>query len=150
VKVYQGLAELVGAIGDELGPSRWLEVDQTRIDTFAAATGDHQWIHVDPERAASGPFGATIAHGFLTLSLLPVLLNELYRVEGVTMALNYGLGKVRFVAPVPVGSRIRLTSRIASVEKLEGAAQAIFESVFEIDGSSRPAAVVASVVRYVA
>ena len=149
MKVYDGVAGFANAEGDVLGTSDWLEIDQARIDTFADATGDHQWIHVDAARAAEGPFGATIAHGFLTLSLLPPLLNELYRVDNVRMAVNYGLDKVRFMAPVRVGSKIRLTARVLSVTPLEGAVQATFESTFEIDGSDKPAAVVHSIVRYI-
>lgn len=150
VKVYDGIAELAQAEGDVLGTSDWLQVDQQRIDRFADATGDHQWIHVDAGRAAEGPFGATIAHGFLTLSLLPPLLHQLYRVDGVRMAVNYGLDRVRFMAPVRVGSKIRLSARVLAVTPLDGAVQATFESTFEIDGSEKPAAVVHSIVRYVA
>ncbi|KRB80447.1 dehydratase [Nocardioides sp. Root190] len=150
MKVYDGVAGFANATGDVLGTSDWLEVDQARIDQFADATGDHQWIHVDPERSKDGPFGATIAHGFLTLSLLPPLLNQLYRVDNVRMAVNYGLDKVRFMAPVRVGSKIRLTATVLSVTPLDGAVQAIFESTFEIDGSDKPAAVVHSIVRYIA
>ena len=150
VKVYDGIAELAQAEGDVLGTSDWLQVDQQRIDRFADATGDHQWIHVDAERAADGPFGATIAHGFLTLSLLPPLLHQLYRVDGVRMAVNSGLDRVRFMAPVRVGSRIRLTARVLAVAPLDGAVQATVESTFEIEGSEKPAAVVHSIVRYVA
>lgn len=150
MKVYDGVTEFAKAEGDVLGTSDWLEIEQARIDRFADATGDHQWIHVDPARAAEGPFGATIAHGFLTLSLLPPLLNQLYRVDNVRMAVNYGLDKVRFMAPVRVGSKIRLSATVLSVTSLEGAVQATFESTFEIDGSEKPAAVVHSIVRYVA
>lgn len=149
MKVYDGIAGFATAEGDVLGTSDWLEIEQVRIDRFADATGDHQWIHVDAERAKDGPFGATIAHGFLTLSLLPPLLNQLYRVDDVRMAVNYGLDKVRFMAPVPVGSRIRLTATVLTVTPLEGAVQATFESTFEIEGSEKPAAVVHSIVRYV-
>jgi acyl dehydratase len=149
MKTYDGLAAFASAEGDVLGTSDWMEIDQERINLFADATGDHQWIHVDVERAAAGPFGTTIAHGLLTLSLLPPLLNQLYRVDNVTMAVNYGLEKVRFVAPVPVGSKIRATARVLTTTALEGAVQAVFETTFEIDGSEKPAAVVQSIVRYV-
>jgi acyl dehydratase len=149
VKIYDGLAEFAEAEGDVLGTSDWMEIDQERIDLFARATGDNQWIHVDVERAAAGPFGSTIAHGFLTLSLLPPLLNQLYRVDNVTMAVNYGLEKVRFVAPVRVGSKIRANAKVLTVTPLDGAVQAVFETTFEIEGSERPAAVVQSIVRYV-
>lgn len=150
MRVFQGLEEFVAAAGEDLGASDWVKVDQERIDTFADATGDHQWIHTDRARAAEGPFGRTIAHGFLTLSLLPVLLNRLYRVEGVTMAINYGLDKVRFVSPVPAGSRVRARSQIASVDPLEGAAQGRFETTLDVEDVERPAAVVTSIVRYLA
>ncbi|WP_183093171.1 MaoC family dehydratase [Nocardioides stalactiti] len=149
MKIYDGLIEFAEAEGDDLGTSEWMEIDQQRIDTFADATGDHQWIHVDPARAAEGPFGATIAHGFLTLSLLPVLINQLYRVDNVTMAVNYGLDKVRFMAPVLVGSKVRASTKVLVVSKLEAAVQATFETTFEIEGADKPAAVVQSIVRYV-
>lgn len=149
MRTFDGLDAIAGAAGTDLGASSWIAIDQERIDRFAEATGDHQWIHVDPARAAVGPFGGTIAHGFLTLAVLPVLLNELYRVEGVRMAINYGLDKVRFLAPVRAGSKVRVSSRIADVERLDGAAQARFESTIELDGSDKPAAVVTSIVRYI-
>jgi acyl dehydratase len=148
VKVYDGLAAFAQAEGDVLGTSDWMVVEQERIDRFAEATGDHQWIHVDAARAKDGPFGATIAHGFLTLSLLPPLLNSLYRVDNVTMAVNYGLDKVRFMAPVRVDSKIRATAKVLTVTPLERAVQAVFETTFEIEGSEKPAAVVHSIVRY--
>lgn len=149
MKVYDGIAGFADAEGDVLGTSDWLQIEQPRIDQFADATGDHQWIHVDAERAKDGPFGATIAHGFLTLSLLPPLLNQLYRVDNVRMAVNYGLDKVRFMAPVRVGCQIRLSAKVLAVTPLDGAVQATFESTFEIEGSEKPAAVVQSIVRYV-
>ena len=149
MRVYDGLAEFARSEGDVLGTSDWMVIEQERIDRFAEATGDHQWIHVDPERAKDGPFGATIAHGFLTLSLLPPLLNSLYRVDNVTMAVNYGLDKVRFMAPVRVDSKVRATAKVLAVTPLDGAVQAVFETTFEIDGSAKPAAVVQSIVRYV-
>jgi acyl dehydratase len=148
MRVYDGLAEFAKAEGDVLGTSDWMVIEQERIDRFAEATGDHQWIHVDPERAKDGPFGATIAHGFLTLSLLPPLLNALYRVDNVTMAVNYGLDKVRFMAPVRVNSKVRATAKVLAVTPMEGAVQAVFETTFELDGSEKPAAVVQSIVRY--
>jgi acyl dehydratase len=149
VKVFQSIEEFAGAAGADLGTSDWVEIGQDRIDRFADATGDHQWIHVNQEAAAGGPFGRTIAHGFLTLSLLPVLLHQLYSVEGVTMAVNYGLGKVRFIAPVPSGSKIRATAKVAEVTRLPGAVQGTLHTTIEIDGSEKPAAVVESIVRYV-
>jgi acyl dehydratase len=150
MRVFASLSEFAAAAGDELGTTDWIEIDQERIDRFAEATGDHQWIHVDPERAASGPFGRTIAHGLLTLSMLPVVMQELYRVDGVSMAVNYGLEKVRFPAPVPVGSKIRGSSRIESTQRLEGAVQGNVVTTIEVDGSDRPACVVHSIVRYYA
>src|SRR5437016_4870765 len=116
-RVFASVDELREAVGEELGPSDWLEIDQKRIDLFADATGDHQWIHVDPEKAAAGPFGTTIAHGYLTLSLLPQMWKTIYRVDGVKLGVNYGLNKVRFPSPVPVGSRVRCTSAVASIEE---------------------------------
>ncbi|MER5538906.1 MaoC family dehydratase [Streptomyces mirabilis] len=148
MKIFNGLAELAGTAGVSLGTSDWVEVDQERIDRFADATGDHQWIHVDAERAAQGPFGGTIAHGLLTLSLLPVFLHRLYRVEGVSMAVNYGLDKVRFPAPVPVGSKLRATSTITESTPLDSAVQLKLSTVIEIEGGAKPACVVDSVVRY--
>ncbi|HSV37521.1 MAG TPA: MaoC family dehydratase, partial [Nocardioidaceae bacterium] len=123
MRVFESLTDFIEAEGESLGTTSWMEVTQEKVDLFADATGDHQWIHVDPAKAAEGPFGGTIAHGLFTLSLLPVFLHELYAVEGISMAVNYGLNKVRFPAPVPVGARVRATSRIDAVEKLEGAAQ---------------------------
>ena len=136
-------------VGDEFGPSSWIVVDQERISAFADATGDHQWIHVDPERAAKGPFGKTIAHGYMTLSLLPRLMQQVYTVKGVKLAINYGLNKVRFPAPVPVGSRVRATSTLGTVDDVgNGAVQATLSTTVEIEGSAKPACVAESVVRY--
>jgi acyl dehydratase len=149
MKVFNGTAELLAADGSDLGTSDWIEIDQGRIDKFAEATGDFQWIHVDPEKAATGPFGTTIAHGYLTVSLVPALLRQLYRVDGVRMSLNYGLGRVRFPAPVPTGSRVRATAKIAEVRRLDGAVQATLETVIELERSSKPACVVESIARYV-
>jgi len=150
MRVFNGLAELVTAEGAELGPSDWVVVDQARIDAFADATGDHQWIHVDPERAVTGPFGTTIAHGLLTLSLLPTFLHQLFRVDGVTMAINYGLDKVRFLTPVPVGSKLRATATVAEVKQLESAVQVKVLTTIDLDGGDKPACVVESIVRYIA
>ncbi len=147
MRAFADLAELRAATGTVLGPSDWITVDQNQIDTFADATGDHQWIHVDPERAAAGPFGATIAHGFLTLSLVPVLLQGLYRVGGVKMAVNYGLNKVRFPAPVPVGSRLRASAEIAEVSDVQGGAQVVMRTTIEREGSEKPVCVAETVVR---
>ena len=150
VTVFADLAELAAAEGAELGPTDWLLVDQARVDQFADATGDHQWIHVDPERAASGPYGGTIAHGLLTLSLLPHFMHDLYRVDGVAMAINYGFNKVRFITPVPTGSRLRAASKLTSVAEVGGGVQATLTTTIEVEGSAKPAAVVESIVRYVA
>jgi acyl dehydratase len=135
-------AEVRAVVGRELGPGDWLPIDQARIDGFADDTDDHQWIHVDPERAATGPFGATIAHGFLTLSLVPALANGVRRFEGTTMAVNYGLEKVRFPAPVPVGSRVRAKLIIAAADELPGGAlQLLTRVTVEVEDVPKPACV---------
>jgi acyl dehydratase len=134
--------------GLELGPGEWREITQERVDQFADATGDHQWIHVDPERAATGPFGSTIAHGFLTLSMLPESTFELMRVEDASAAINYGLNKVRFPAPVPVGSRIRASYRIVDVAEVEGGVQVTTAATVEREGSEKPVCVAETVSRY--
>ncbi|MFF7985819.1 MaoC family dehydratase [Streptomyces sp. NPDC007901] len=145
-----GLDELKKLAGSDLGSSDWIEVTQDRIDTFADATGDHQWIHVDPERAAAGPFGAPIAHGYLTLSLFIPLFTELLDVQGVTTKVNYGLNKVRFPSPVKVGSRIRLVARLAEVEEVAGGVQIVVDGTIEIEGGAKPAAVLQSLSRFYA
>ncbi|MGW7238281.1 MaoC family dehydratase [Streptomyces sp. NPDC054804] len=145
-----GLDELKKLAGSDLGESEWIEVTQDRIDTFADATGDHQWIHVDPERAAEGPFGAPIAHGCLTLSLFIPLFTELLDVRGVTTKVNYGLNKVRFPSPVKAGSRIRLAARLAEVEEVPGGVQIAVEGTIEIEGGTKPAAVLQSLSRFYA
>jgi len=150
MRVFNGIDELTAAVGEELGTSDWLTVDQERINTFADATGDHQWIHVDAEQAAAGPFGAPIAHGFLTLSLLSAFQPQIFRVDGVAMVINYGLNKVRFPAPVRVGSRIRARTRLAAVKPLDGGAQAELTTTIEIENADKPACVAESVTRYVA
>ncbi|MEV5613796.1 MaoC family dehydratase [Streptomyces sp. NPDC052225] len=134
-----------------LGTSDWIEITQERINTFADATGDHQWIHVDPEKAAQGPFGAPIAHGYLTLSLFIPLFTDLLDVQGVTTKVNYGLNKVRFPSPVKAGSRIRLTARLASVEDVAGGGvQIAVQGTIEIEGAQKPAAVLESLSRFYA
>jgi acyl dehydratase len=150
VKVFDGLDELAGARGSQLGPTEWMEISQGRVNTFADATDDHQWIHVDPPKAASGPFGGTIAHGLLTLSLLPHFSHQLYTVKNIAMAVNYGYNKVRFVTPVKVGARLRARAELTSVTRLEGAAQSTMTVTVEIEGSDKPAAVVESIIRYIA
>jgi acyl dehydratase len=150
MRIFNGLDELVGASGEVLGTSDWITVEQERVDGFADATDDHQWIHVDVERAKGGPFGKTIAHGFLTLSLLPVFFQQIYRVDGLRMAVNYGLNKVRFPAPVPVGSKLRATSRLVEVTPLDGATQIVLSTTIEAEGVEKPVCVAESVVRYFA
>ncbi|MFJ4716986.1 MaoC family dehydratase [Streptomyces sp. NPDC088785] len=147
-RVFKDVDELKGAVGEQLGHSDWVEIEQSRIDRFAEATGDHQWIHVDPERAKAGPFGTTIAHGYLTLSLLPLFGPQLIAVEGVKMGVNYGTNKVRFPAPVPVGSRLRATGRITSVDDVAGGVQVSVAFTVERDGGDKPVCVAESVSRY--
>lgn len=147
-RIFASLDELKGAIGEQLGTSDWLEIDQKRIDLFAEATGDHQWIHVDPEKAAGGPFGTTIAHGYLTLSLLPVLVPQLMAVEGVRMGINYGTNKVRFPSPVPVGSRLRATGTVSDVTEVAGGFQLTLTVTVEREGSEKPVCVAESVSRF--
>jgi acyl dehydratase len=141
------LASLKVRVGEELAVGEWLTVDQAMIDKFADATGDHQWIHIDRERAAKGPFGTTIAHGFLTLSLLPKLAESALKVDDVRMGVNYGLNRVRFPAPVPSGSRIRAHLKLLSYDPLDGGAQLVMEVTMERDGSDKPVCVAETVSR---
>jgi acyl dehydratase len=141
MRVFNGVDELRAAVGSELGVSDWVTVDQSQIDMFADATGDHQWIHVDEERAKAGPFGKTIAHGFLTLSLLPVLVGQTYRIEGTKMGVNYGLNRVRFTSPVPVGSKVRGKIELVDVADVANGVQMTTKVTVEIAGSERPALV---------
>jgi acyl dehydratase len=147
-RIFTSVDGLRAAVGEQLGHSDWLEVDQKRIDLFADATGDHQWIHVDRERAASGPFGTTIAHGYLTLSLLPVLVPQVMRVEGVRMGVNYGTGKVRFPAPVPAGSRVRATAAVKAVEDVTDGVQVTVVVTVEREGGDKPVCVAESISRF--
>ncbi|MER5933163.1 MaoC family dehydratase [Streptomyces sp. NPDC002054] len=147
-RIFTSAEELHAGTGALLGPSDWLEVDQKRIDLFADATGDHQWIHVDPERAASGPFGSTIAHGYLTLSLLPSLVPQIMRVEGMRMGINYGTNKVRFPSPVPVGSRLRATAVITEVTEAGGGVQVAATVTVEREDGDKPVCVAETVSRY--
>lgn len=148
MKTFRGREELVGSLGRELGPGEWLEVGQDRIDGFADVTGDHQWIHVDPDRAAAGPYGATVAHGFLTLSLVPLLLDGLRRVEGTRMGLNYGLERVRFPSAVRAGSRVRARSTLVDATDVgEGGVQLVTRVTIEVEGSVKPACVADLVTR---
>lgn len=148
--VFEGLEHLRGAVGTVLGPSEWYEITQRQIDLFAEATGDHQWIHVDPQRAAAGPYGTTIAHGYLTLSLASFLVPQLLEVRGIAMAINYGANRVRFPAPVPVGSRLRARARIEAVDDVAGGVQVTDIVTIELDGNDKPACVVESISRYLA
>lgn len=149
MKVFGNLSEFVAAAGSQLGPTEWMEITQERVNLFADATDDHQWIHVDPERAAAGPFGGAIAHGLLTLSLLPHFMHQLYRVDNVALAVNYGYNKVRFITPVKVGANVRAGAVISKVDELDGAVQATVTVTVEIEGSDKPAAVVESIVRII-
>ena len=146
--VFEQPAALLQAVGQHLGFSDWLEIDQERINLFAEATGDHQWIHVDPERAAAGPFGKTIAHGYLTLSLANLFLPQIMRVDNTSMGVNYGCEKVRFPAPVPVGSRIRGGGEVISAEELKGGVQVVVRMTIEIEGGDRPACVIDTISRF--
>jgi acyl dehydratase len=150
MQTISGIDALPGLVGTTLGTGDWHQVTQEQVNLFADATGDHQWIHVDPEKAAQGPFGGTIAHGYLTLSLIPVLLPGVGRVEGIRMGINYGLNRVRFMAPVRVGSRVRASSTLKEVSEIPGGAQAIFEVTIEIEGVDKPACVAETVVRLMA
>jgi acyl dehydratase len=147
MRTLRGLDELKAAEGDVLGTSGWHEVTQKDVDAFADVTGDHQWIHVDPERARQTPFGGTIAHGYLTLSLGPMLTEQFLRFEGFAFGLNYGLNRVRFPAPLPVGSRVRLTAKLASLEDIPGGAQIVLELTFEREGGDQPVCVAETVAR---
>lgn len=149
MKVFSGLDELAAAQGTQLGPTDWLEISQDRVNLFAEATDDHQWIHVDPEKAAGGPFGGTIAHGLLTLSLLPHFTHQLYGVENIAMAINYGYNKVRFITPVRVGAKLRARAEISDVAQLNGAVQLTMTVTVEVEGSEKPAAVAESIVRFI-
>jgi acyl dehydratase len=146
----QGIQHFHDLVGHHLGYSEWHRVDQAQIDLFADATGDHQWIHVDPELAKSGPFGTTIAHGYLTLALVPVFLSQTMTVEGMTMGVNYGCNKVRFPAPVPVDSNLRLGIAVAEVEDVGGGVQVVFDMTVEAEGSAKPCCVAQVVYRYFA
>ena len=142
------VADLRALEGTELGPTDWLEMTQEQIDAFAAVTGDHQWIHVDPERAAASPMGSTIAHGLLTLSLAPAFMEALMAFDGFAHALNYGYDKVRFPAPVPVGSRVRMRAHVTQVAEIPGGAQVTTTQTIEREGADKPVCVAQSVARF--
>ncbi len=147
MRTFEKLADLAALVGEEIGLSEWTTIDQARIQRFADATDDQQWIHTDPVRAAAGPFGATIAHGFLTLSLLPKFFAQSYTVSDTRMALNYGLGKVRFPAPVPVDSRLRGRFKLLAFEPIIGGAQLAVEVTVEREGAAKPVCVAESLTR---
>jgi acyl dehydratase len=145
-KSFNGVDEVANAVGTSLGETEWLEITQEQVNQFAEATGDHQWIHVDVERAAKGPYGGTIAHGYLTLSLIARFGEELFSVSGVTAKLNYGVNKVRFPTPVPVGSRVRAGASIANAAETAAGVQVSLNWVIELENSTKPACVAETVV----
>ena len=146
--VFETPEELKSAVGRHLGYSDWLEITQERIDQFAEATGDHQWIHVDPERAKTGPFGACIAHGYLTQSLANYFLPQIVEVRGISMGVNYGANRIRFPAPVPVGSKLRGGAELIEATDVKGCVQAVVRVTIDIEGSERPACVIDTISRY--
>jgi acyl dehydratase len=149
--VFESLDEVRAAVGRHLGWSDWLTIDQARVDLFAEATGDHQWIHVDPERAArESPFGGPIAHGYLTLALSNLFLPQIVEVRGVSAGVNYGTGRVRFPAPVPVGSRVRAGAELTAVDEVPGGVQTTMTITVEVDGAAKPACVIESLSRWLA
>lgn len=147
-KIYQSPRDLIGQEGTQLGPTDWLAIEQDRVNGFADVTGDHQWIHVDVERAKAGPFGGTIAHGYLTMSLVNFFLPDLIEVRGFSHAVNIGADRLRFLSPVKVGSRIRGVGEIVTVEEVKGAIQSVVRVTVEIEGSDKPACVVDTISRY--
>ncbi|MGH2945263.1 MAG: MaoC family dehydratase [Solirubrobacteraceae bacterium] len=147
MRTITGLDELKRTEGETLGTSGWHEVTQDAIDAFADVTGDHQWIHVDPERARDTPFGGTIAHGYYTLSLAPMLTGQVMALEGFAFAVNYGLNKVRFPAPLPVGAKVRMTAKLAGLEDVPGGAQMTLELTFEAEGGEKPVCVAETLAR---
>jgi len=150
VRTFASLDDLATARGEHLGFGGWHEVTQQEINLFADATGDHQWIHVDLEKAAAGPFGAPVAHGFLTLSLIPLLVRDIYTVQGLRMGVNYGLNKVRFPSPVTVGSKLRAGAELVEITDVEAGKQAVVKVTVEIEGNPKPACVAETVVLFVA
>lgn len=148
MRVFENVDELRAAVGEDLGYSEWITIDQPRIDTFADATDDHQWIHVDPAQAAQGPFGGTVAHGFLTVALMPAFGWQTFEVRGISSTVNYGLNKVRFPAPVPVDSRLRAHSSLADVSDVTGGVQVTISGTVEIEDHPKPACVAEVILRY--
>ena len=147
-RIFDTPHALIGQEGQQLGPTDWLEIDQARVDGFAAVTGDHQWIHVEVERARQGPFGGTIAHGYLTMSLVNAFLPELIEVRGFAHAVNVGLDRLRFLAPVKVGARIRAVGEIVGVEEVKGGIQSVVRVTIQIEDGDKPACVVDTISRY--
>src|SRR3954462_9967219 len=145
--IVQGIEGLKEKVGSHLGYSDWVEVTQDKVNLFADSTGDHQWIHVDPERAKQGPFGGPIAHGYLTLSLAPVLFGQVLRVDGISMGVNCGLNKVRFPAPVPVGSKVRMGATLAAVDDIDGGAQLTVDMTFGVEGTNNPVCLAQAIYR---
>ena len=148
MKTFQTLQELALCIGQTVAVSPWTEITQEQVNMFAEATGDHQWIHIDVEKAKAGPFGGPIAHGYLTLSLGPVLLPEIFGVAGISMGVNYGANKVRFMSPVPVGSKLRAGVKVVAVVDVAGGAQVTMETTFEVEGATKPSCVAEIIFRY--
>jgi acyl dehydratase len=146
MRVFNGIDELEKVVGEHLGHSDWHTVTQEKVDQFADATGDHQWIHVDTEKAKAGPFGVTIAHGYMTLSLIPMLNAQIYRIDGLSMGINYGANKVRFPAPVPVGSRVRAGAELVELNSTPQGAQAVIRTTIEVEDGEKPACVADTVV----
>jgi acyl dehydratase len=146
--IFKHPSELLEAVGNQLGKSEWLHIDQDRINLFADATGDHQWIHVDPEKAKDGPFGACIAHGYLTLSLVNLFLPQIVDVQGISMGVNVGCGKIRFPSPVKVNSNIRGSGEVVEAEEVKGGIQVVIRVTVEIEGEDKPACVVDTISRY--
>ena len=144
----QGIEGLRAKVGEHLGYSNYVEITQEQVNLFADATGDHQWIHVDPERAKSGPLGGPIAHGYLTLSMGPTLMPDILQVQGVAMGVNYGASKIRFPSPVPVGSRLRLGAELLEVDDVTGGAQVTMRFTFEVEGAPKPSCVAEIIFRY--
>ena len=146
MRVFNGIDELEKVVGEHLGHSDWHTVTQEKVNQFADATGDHQWIHVDTEKAKAGPFGGTIAHGYMTLSLIPALNAQIYRIDGLSMGINYGCNKVRFPAPVPVGARVRAGAELVEMSSTPQGAQAVIRTTIEVEDGEKPACVADSVV----
>lgn len=147
-RIFASPHDLAAAVGDSFGPTEWVTIEQPRVDMFAAATDDHQWIHVNPERARDGPFGGTIAHGYLTLSLVNRFLPQLIDVQGISMGVNVGANGLRFLNPVRVGSRLRGRGELVGVEPIKGAVQSTFRVTVEIEGAEKPALIVDTISRY--